>query len=463
MTERRQRAWLIVALIVSDALAVAGALALALYLRLSGVIVPYTSPYELVTYVRTILLAIPVWLLIFAAHRLYHFDLLLGGPDEYASVVKGCTFGVVVLVVLSYFERRSPLSRGWLLVSWVTTALIVGTMRFLIRRVVFRLRRRGRFVSRAVIVGTNEQAKAIARQLHPPVSSGIEVVGFVDDFLPVGTQVLHDLRVLASPRLLPSLTKEKQISEIVVVPQAMAWESFQEVLLANGQTYNGAQVRISPGFYELLTTGVRVDHKSFVPLLTPERARITGVDALLKVLFDYALVLGGAVLWLPVLAILIVLKKVVASGPVFRRQLAIGRYGKPFTALTLGVDSAASAHEGNPFRFGQRLDRFLLRTGLYRIPQFLHVLCGQMSLVGPRPVPASYADANHRWLPNLLTVKPGVTGPWVMAGTAQERPEEEIRLDTYYVRNWTIWLDFQILFRTISVVLTGGRRPDDHA
>ena len=83
-----------------------------------------------------------------------------------------------------------------------------------------------------------------------------------------------------------------------------------------------------------------------------------------------------------------------------------------------------------------------------------------MSLVGPRPVPASYADANHRWLPNLLTVKPGVTGPWVMAGTAQERPEEEIRLDTYYVRNWTIWLDFQILFRTIGVVLTGGRRPD---
>ena len=458
MPDTRQRALLISALIVSDGLAITAALLLAYYLRLRSGLLPYTSPYDSNVYLRITLLAMPVWLLIFAAHRLYRFDCLLGGPDEYASVVKGCTYGIVALVVLSYFERKVPLSRSWLLVSWVMTILMVGGMRFFIRRVVFRLRRRGQFIRRAVIAGANEQAKAIARQLHPPTSSGIEVVGFVDDFLPIGTQVLRDLCVLACPRSLPLLTREKQISEIIVVPQAMAWESFQEILLANDQVYNGAQVRISPGFYELLTTGVRVDHKAFVPLLTPEKVRITGVDALLKLLFDFAFVLGGAVLWVPALALFTVLKRIFGSGPVFQRQPVLGQCGRGFTALALRVDSTAPGQEGNPIDFGQRLDRFLRRTGLYRLPQFVYVLCGRMSLIGPRPVPASQGEASPEWLPNLLTVKPGITGPWVMAGTAQEPPGEERRLDTYYIRNWTIWLDFQILFRTLKIVLMGERR-----
>jgi lipopolysaccharide/colanic/teichoic acid biosynthesis glycosyltransferase len=442
-------------LILSDVLAVAAALLFALYLRLGGVIVPYTSPYSLPAYLRTILLVVPVWIAIFAMHRLYDFDLLLGGPTEYANVVKGCTFGVLALIVLSYFERRTALSRGWLLASWIATIVFVGGLRFLIRRAVFYLRRRGRFISRALIVGTNEQAKAIARQLHPSASSGVQVVGFVDDFLPIGTHVLDELSVLISPRSLPSLVKEERISEIVVVPQAMAWESFQEVLLANGHVYDGAQIRISPGLYELLTTGVRVDHKSFIPLLTPEKARITGVDAVLKIAFDYVFVLGSAVLWLPLLGVLVALKRSVVPGPVFHRQVLMGKRGKPFTALTLlDVPARDKSLQGT----GQPLDRFLLRTGFYRLPQLFHVISGRMSLVGPRPVPVSYGDANHSWLPNLLTVKPGVTGPWVMAGTAQERPEEERRLDTYYVRNWTIWLDFQVLFRTVGVVLKSGRR-----
>ena len=449
MSKRTQRTLLITALLISDGLAVVGALMLAYYLRIGSRLLPYTSSTDLSLYIKTSLLAVPLWLPILAATGLYNYDNLLGGPGEYAAVVRGCTYGVILLIILSFFERTSPLSRGWLLISWATAIITIGGMRFIIRRIAYRLRRRGWFIAPAVIVGANEQAKAIARQLCPPTSSGIEVVGFVDDFMPAGTPVLDDLEVLGTPRSLPELIARRHISELIVVPSAMAWESFQEILLANGKMYDGAKVRISPGFYELLTTGVHVSHKAFVPFVTPERVRITGIDALLKNLFDLTILLSSAPLWLALLGLLALLKKLSSAGPVLCRHKVLGQGGKPFAALTF----CRNAPPGDGF--AARLDRFLLDSGLYRLPQLLQVLSRRMSLIGPRPVPANPGHTDRHWLPNLLTVKPGITGPWVMAGSAWQLLEEERRLDSYYVRNWTIWLDFQILFRTIRIILRG--------
>lgn len=455
LTEQRQRTFFILCLVLLDALMVAAALMLAFYLRLGSGLLPYTSPFHLGSYLRITLFAVPIWLAIFAMNHLYQFDNLLGGPEEYAAVFKSCTFGLVVLVFASYFERSSPLSRGWLLISWAMTILLVGGTRFVVRRIVYALRRRGWFISRAVIVGANEQAKAIARQLTPAVSSGIEVVGFADDFLPLGTEVLEGLAVLASPKALPQLSEEYHLSEIIVVSQAIAWESFQHILLADDHTLNGARVRISPGFYELLTTGVQIDHKAFVPLLTPEKTRITGVDALLKTLFNYGVVLAAAPFWLLLLAFLLLLKRATSPGPVLVRQKVLGRRGKVFEAVSISIDSEG---EQDGHRLAQRLNRYLLRTGLYRLPQLFHALGGHMSLVGPRPVLAEQRARPPEWLPSILSVRPGVTGPWVMEATALDDPQEERRLDLYYVRNWTIWLDLAIVFHTIRLVLTGQRR-----
>jgi len=453
LSEQRQRTILIFCLVVLDALVVAGALMLTFYLRLGSGLLPYTSPFRLTTYLRMAVLAVPVWLVIFALNHLYQFDYLLGGVEEYTAVFKSSTFGMIMLVVLSYLERSSPLSRGWLLLSWGTTSLLLVGMRFTVRRVVYGLRRRGRFVSRAVIVGANEQARAIAHQFVSSPLSGIEVVGFVDDFLPLGTEVLEGLAVLAAPNALPRLTREHCLSEIIVVPQAITWESFQHILLADDHVFNGARLRISPGFYELLTTGVQVDHKAFVPLLTPEKTRITGVDALLRGAFNYTMVLGSAPLWLPLLVLLLVLKRMAVPGPALVRQKVLGRRGEIFEAVSirLGGDEQKSP------RLAQRLDRFLLRTGFFRLPQLFHVLGGQMSLVGPRPVLAQQRNEPLEWLPTILSVKPGVTGPWVVEAAALNDPYEERRLDLYYVRNWTIWLDISIVLHTLWLAVTGRR------
>jgi len=99
----------------------------------------------------------------------------------------------------------------------------------------------------------------------------------------------------------------------------------------------------------------------------------------------------------------------------------------------------------------------LYRLGLDKLPQFINVLRGEMSLVGPRPVPEARAAIYREWLPTLLTVKPGLTGPWVVAGKDVQSLEDEIRLDLYYIRRWTIWLDLQILLQTAMRLFQGVR------
>jgi lipopolysaccharide/colanic/teichoic acid biosynthesis glycosyltransferase len=300
------------------------------------------------------------------------------------------------------------------------------------RRVVRAMRRRGHLMARALIVGADEQGRAIARQLRSEVDSGLRVLGFVDDFLPRGTPVEAPLAVLGHPGVLPALVQEHRVAEIVVVPGAMAWESFQSVLeqITLG---GGPRIRLSPGYYDLLATTPRVAHRNFVPLFVVDSARLSGFDALLKALLDYGLGLLAFVLAAPVLAVILLAR--LGRRPALVTHAYIGIGSRVFRARTLAAGP----------------DDALAVTGLDRLPLLWPVLTGHMSLVGPRPIAAEARARYGRWLPSLASVKPGLTGPWAVVPVAAL--EEEMRGVLYYIRNWTIWLDVQILAQTVLVTL----------
>jgi len=464
----RAREWLYlrVGLIILDAVTIGSALSVAYSLRFGSAMLPYVERYSPVpgVYKIVIAIAVPVWIFLFAFSGLYDFHNLLGGPQEYTKVVSASTFGTLTLLVLTFFWRSFIVSRSWLLLSWLLTTFFSGVARFTARRIVFRMRRQGLFITKAIIAGASEHAKAVANQLSPPSGSGVEVVGFVDDFLPAGTKVMGDLKVLGPPTALARLAEQTGASQVIIVPSAIAWESFQEIIQGSTSVLNGLEVMLSPGFYEILTTGVRVSHKNFVPLLTVEKVRLTGLDAFLKNILDYG---GGLVLTLllaPLMVVIAVLIKVSGSGPILDPYPVVGRRGKTFNTWKFrvrpatppsrgGSSSPAAAH----LRFAHPLDRWLFRLGLDKLPQLFNVLAGQMSLVGPRNIPVERASEYKRWLPSLLTVKPGITGPWVVIGADVDSVEMEIRWDLYYIRNWTIWLDLQILYQTFFRMLHGQR------
>ncbi len=212
-------------------------------------------------------------------------------------------------------------------------------------------------------------------------------------------------------------------------------------------------IKLSPGFYEIMATGVTLSQDGFVPLLALEKNRITGVDALLKNLFDYSLSVIGLMLASPLLAITALLVRWASRGSILEPYPVLGQREKPFTTWKFRTHRAEPEHNTEDYN----LSKSLYRMGVDKLPQFVNVLRGEMSLVGPRPIPVSRAQIYQEWLPTLLTVKPGFTGPWVVAGTDVQSLEDEIRLDLYYIRRWTIWLDVQILLQTILRLFQGER------
>ncbi|HEX7587053.1 MAG TPA: sugar transferase [Anaerolineae bacterium] len=438
-------------LIAGDAIAIYAALNFAFNVRYNISWLPLIEPLAPITerYAVIIPVSVPLWLILFAFNGLFDLRHLLSGLQEYGKVIVGCSLGILILIVLSFAEPNLSVSRSWLVLSWIVSIGFVSAARFAIRRLVHRCRERGYWLTRAVIVGANEHAQTIARQLTPATFSGVQVLGFLDDYLPRDTRVVDDLRVLDRPTALARVAHELNATEAIVVQGAIAWESFMEIITQSSSTLNDLEIKLSPGFYEIMATGVRLSHDGFVPLLALEKNRITGFDALLKWLLDYTVGVVAFLLLSPLLALIALLVKLIVRGDVLEPYQVLGARERPFTT----------------WKFRTRIDRMknhilgypLYRSGLDKLPQIFNILRGEMSLVGPRPIPTYRAQVYHEWLPTLLTVKPGLTGPWVVDGAAVDSLDAEIRLDLYYIRNWTIWLDAQILWQTVQRLFQGQR------
>jgi exopolysaccharide biosynthesis polyprenyl glycosylphosphotransferase len=454
---------------IIDAVTIGLSFALAYYLRFANPWWPYYAVYSSAFYLQLMVGLIPAWLIFFALYGLYAPRNLLGGTEEYARVVNACTIGIVAVLCYSFFVRglEQDISRGWLLVAWALSLPIVGGGRFLFRRFIYYMRTKGFFTTRTLIVGINDEGRLIARQWSTSPAAGVNVVGFVDDQTTPGTEI-EGVTVLGNCDALKFLVKRFRVDELVVVPTAVGRETLLEIYRTLG-TNNGVQVRLSPGLYELFTTGVQVQEVGFVPLVSLNKLRITGVDAVLKTVLDYGLTILALILLAPVFLIIALLVKLDSPGPVIYRRRVVGTGGREFDAFkfrTMRVDADAYLEKHPELaeefrRTGKikndpritRLGRFLRTTSLDELPQLFNVLLGQMSLVGPRMISPPELDKFGKWRHNLLTVKPGLTGLWQVSGRSDLSYEDRVRLDMHYIRNYTIWLDIRLLFNTVGVVL----------
>ena len=472
-TRRLSRDWLLLkgALLALDASALGAAFGLAYIIRFkTGIPMLETPSHTVAFYSWVAFWAVPIWLGLFALYRLYDQHYLFAGLQEYIRVVNACTGGLVAVVIVSFLDVSLFISRGWLLIVWVLSMLFVGCSRFAFRRLLRRLRARGLLMVPTVIVGANEEGRALAEQFLADSASGLRVIGFVDNSLPAGTPVVSRLAVLGGLGHLEDIVQSGAASQIVVATTSLPHDELLDLYQTFGHT-EGVEIRLSSGLFDILTTGVTVQELSCVPLMTPQRVRITGVDAFMKAVLDYTVAFCGLLALSPVLLIVALLVKVDSPGPVLYRRRVLGRGGKPFDAFkfrTMVVDADARLAADPELRqtFEEsyklrrdprvtRLGRFLRRTSLDELPQLLNVLRGEMSLVGPRMIAPEEASRYGKWRLNLLTVKPGITGPWQIHGRSDIPYDERVRLSMHYIRNYTIWLDLGILARTTFVVLQG--------
>jgi exopolysaccharide biosynthesis polyprenyl glycosylphosphotransferase len=458
-------------LVVSDIVMAGLAFRLAFYMRFElslfffyQNIRPHYSFYE-----RLVLFLIPAWLVIFLVLGLYDRQKLLGGTKEYSQVFNGVTIGMVLLIAIGFLDPTFVFARGWLLLAWFFSFIFVSIGRFILRRIVYTLRRRGYFLTTAVIVGANNEGLSLAEQLMGWRASGFHIVGFIDKKLPPGTHLMRHLHVLGPVESLDTIIDHYQVEELILASSAI---SSRDKMLEIFQKYgisSDINVRMSSGLYEIITTGLTVKEFAYVPLVGVNKVRMTGVDEVLKLILDYILTLGALIVVLPLMGVISLAVKLNSAGPVLHRRRVMGVNGCQFDAFKFrtmyvnGDDLLAGrpdlrAELARNFKLKQdprvtRVGAFLRKTSMDELPQLFNVLRREMSLVGPRIITPVEVEKYNKWDLNLMTVRPGITGLWQVSGRSDVSYEERVRLDMHYIRNWSIWLDLQILFQTIPAVI----------
>jgi exopolysaccharide biosynthesis polyprenyl glycosylphosphotransferase len=459
--------WAILFLIIVDVVCVVLSTFLAFQLRFEWM--RYQAPFSEAFYTQLMWVAVPIFLVVLYAHHLYDPENLFGGLREYAGVFSACTVGTLGLVLYSFFIRPvdQDISRGWLAMVWLFSVVSITCARFGYRRGIYYLRKRGLFTRRVLVVGASEEGRMVARQLCDSPATGIKIIGFIDSSFAPGMQV-EGVEVLGGLTDVAELIDRWGVDELIAIPTALGRDALLK-LYRDWGTDEHVCIRLSSGLYELFTTGVSVREVGCVPLLTLSRTRITGLDAVMKVVLDYVGALVLVILLLPVF-LLIALSVWVDSGrPIIYLRRVVGLSGREFDAykfrtMVVDADAYLESHPELNEEWKQngkiqndpritRVGRFLRRWSLDELLQLFNVLRGQMSLVGPRMLTPGELDHFGRWRHNLLTVKPGLTGLWQISGRADLSYEDRVRLDMQYVRNYSIWLDLQILLNTLKVVI----------
>ena len=336
-------------------------------------------------------------------------------------------------------------------------------MRRLWRWYSYRLKSDGRLAMRTLIVGTNDEAGRLAQALNGR-GLGFEPVAYVSTS---GMMVSPDgLPVAGGIDDLGALIRDWAADCVFVASTAAGAQDMLRIVQTTRQA--GIEARVSANLPQLLTSRLAVQPVGQVMALSLKPVRLTGSQTVAKRAFDLAVASIGLLCILPIWGVVAILIKLTSRGPVLFRQERVTKGGRVFRVYkfrTMVVDAARVLEERgiDPsapfFKLGETdprlttVGRALRMLSLDELPQLLNVFRGDMSLVGPRPLPAEQVAANLELLSSRHEVPAGVTGWWQINGRSNVDFEEAVRMDLFYIENWSLSLDLYILIKTVGAVL----------
>lgn len=377
----------------------------------------------------------------------------LNGPSLLPPIK--ATVLVIALLAVTALVFEVDLSRAYL-----AGALPIGLASLLIVRVVCRIwigahRTRGRYLRRALVIGTPKRASDLARVFDESIS-------------PVGVSIVATapIETVGRRKLLRELIAENDVDVIVLTEERAQTNVRQLIWDVEG---SGAVVWLSVDVPELAAPRAEFHPIERLPIIEVEPADRSITKRRGKRAFDLVFSFFGLLVALPLIAVCAVLIKLDSRGPVFFQQTRIGRDGKEFAihklrTMRIGaeseVDDLQDQNEGSGPLFKikddprvTRIGRLLRKTSIDEFPQLWNVLRGEMSLVGPRPPLPSEVAAYDRASLRRLIVKPGMTGLWQVNGRSDLTWEQGVRLDLFYVENWSLGGDLHIMFQTVAVMI----------
>ncbi len=444
------------------------AAALAYFLRLSEVAqgvrpalfeldLPFAQYMQLASIVSLVIL------FVFSLHGLYAMRVTRRALDEVTQIFSGISIGIMIIILYIFFSGELFQSRFIIITAYVLAFVFVSFGRMLVRQAQQALLRRGLGVHRVVLAGNGPFAIELDSIFTRRPELGYKVVGKIH---PISWDALQGIYNLHG------------IDEVIQTNPSLS-DADNLILLDFSEQYK-IDYQYVPNIFETHAINVRYRQIGVVPLLELSRTPLDGWGRIVKRTIDVAGALFGVLVLSPLLLLIAFLIKKNSPGPIFYRQIRTGRNMIPFEIVKFrsmyseycvgprygGKQAAEKLKElkqnGNERKgplFKMKKDpritsigRIIRRLRIDELPQLLNVLRGEMSLVGPRPhLPEEIAeyDKYHR---KLFTIKPGMSGMAQVAGNAGLSFEEEAKLDIAYIENWSLWLDFIIILKTLLIL-----------
>ena len=439
---------------VTDALAVIVALGLSSWIRRGEIQTSGDFALRLVGTAAAIVV-------VFAAFHLYE-AFRYTPAEEFRRIILAVTLGVAGLMIVSFWSR-TDYSRIWVTLSLGFAVVFTLIARRIWHAWIARRRVSGELAFRTLIVGTNEEAVHLAERLSGR-TFGFEPVGMVATRDGAGDPELPTVGVIGDLR---ELIKQTGAECVFVASSAVTVAELKPV--AKAVRLEDVEVRITATLPEVLSSRLSVQPVGGVTALSLRPARLSGTQVVLKFAFDL-LVAGLSVIVLsPLLLAVAVAVKVSSPGPVLYTQRRVGLRGRPFTMLKfrtmrVGADAEVAqlrAERGVSdvmFKLADdprvtKVGHWLRKFSIDEFPQLFNVIRGDMSLVGPRPPLPEEVTQYEDWHFDRLEAPPGITGLWQISGRSELSFDDCVRLDVFYIENWSLAYDLYILAKTVPVLL----------
>ena len=414
-----------------------------------------------------------LWHVLLAAFRMYEDSLLSNDYRKAIDILKATSIGTCAIAALAMPLKISIIDVRFLMIFWVGVSILTFSGRLIARELLVRYSSQEENLRRILIVGANTRAVRLVRRIETEQELGYRLIGFVDDTA-INAPNLEEYgyHLVAKYKDLADYLGKTAIDEVLIcLPVISRFEDISDVVSICEE--QGISVGILRDLFKLHVTTSKIRQFGEHTIITVHPHAIDGVHAVTKRALDVLISAALIVLFLPVFIVTALLIKLASPGPVIFSQERVGLNKKHFRMLKFRtmVPEAAQLQvafeqfneaAGPVFKIDgdpriTPVGKFLRKSSIDELPQLINVIKGEMSLVGPRPLPLrDYARFNKDWHRRRVSVRPGITGLWQVNGRNHSLFDEWMQLDLEYIDRWSLMLDFQLMLKTIPAVLSGS-------
>ena len=411
-------------------------------------------------YMRVLVVIIPVYLLLYTVFHLFTPKRVQGRRQEFANICKANIIGLFLFGTILYLGRKNPYLREFsarLMAGFFLTNITAETLeRNLIRTVLRSMRAKGYNQKHIILVGYSRAAEGYIDRVLANPEWGYRVRGILDDHKPWGYDY-RGIKVIGTMKDLKPILDMNRLDEIAITLSLKEYGGLEQIVAVCEKS--GVHTKFIPDYNKVIPTKPYTEDLQGLPVINIRRVPLNDpLNAAMKRAIDIFGAIVALILFSPIMLLTAILIKLTSPGPLIYCQERVGLHNRPFKMYkfrSMEVQTEREEQKGWTVKNDPRvtgIGRFMRKTSIDELPQLFNVLKGDMSLVGPRPERPQFVEKFREEIPRYMVkhqVRPGMTGWAQINGYRGDTSiRKRIEYDLYYIENWTVGLDFKILFLT---------------